>query len=57
MKCKNARLGVPGLGFAFTLTAGVVGYWAKDALIATMMILLLCGAVTISMALAIDDDF
>ena len=56
MKHKNVRLGVPGLGFAFTLSAGIVGYFAKEPLTASMMILVLCGAVTISMALVVDDD-
>ena len=57
MKYKNVRLGIPGLGFAFTLSAGIVGYFAKEPLTAAMMILVLCGAVTISMALVVDDDF
>ena len=57
MKYKNVRLGIPGLGFAFTLSAGIVGYFAKEPLTAAMMILVLCGAVTISMALVVEDDF
>ena len=57
MKNKSVRLGIPGLGFAFTLSSGIVGYFAKEPLVAALMILVLCGAVAISMGLAIGDDF